>query len=59
MIVRWFGHSCFLLKGEEGLVILMDPFYEQAVGYGMPGIQANIVTISHDHDDHLGRHSWS
>lgn len=54
MIVRWLGHSCFLLKGEgeKGLVILMDPFYEQAVGYGMPGIKANIVTISHDHDDH-------
>ena len=52
MIVRWLGHSCFLLKGEGGLVILMDPFYEQAVGYVMPGIQANIVTISHDHDDH-------
>jgi len=54
MIVKWLGHSCFLLKGdgEEGLAILMDPFNEEAVGYPLPHLEANIVTISHDHDDH-------
>jgi len=53
MIVKWLGHSCFLLKGEEkGPVILTDPFKEEMVGYRMPDVEADIVTISHDHDDH-------
>lgn len=54
MIVKWLGHSCFLLKSEqaEGPVILMDPFFEEEVGYAMPSINADIVVISHDHDDH-------
>jgi len=52
MIVKWLGHSCFLLTGEEGLVILMDPFYKEMVGYDMPHVEADIVTISHDHEDH-------
>ncbi len=52
MIVTWLGHSCFLLKSEEGLTILLDPFFEDSVGYPLPVIKANIVMISHDHTDH-------
>jgi L-ascorbate metabolism protein UlaG (beta-lactamase superfamily) len=52
MIVTWQGHSCFLLKSEEGLSLLLDPFHESDVGYAMPIIGADIVIISHDHMDH-------
>ena len=52
MIVTWQGHSCFLLKSEEGLSLLLDPFHESDVGYAMPIIGADIVIISHDHLDH-------
>jgi len=52
MIVTWLGHSCFYLKSEEGLSLLLDPFHENDVGYAMPITQADIVIISHDHMDH-------
>jgi L-ascorbate metabolism protein UlaG (beta-lactamase superfamily) len=52
MIVTWQGHSCFLLKSEEGLSLLLDPFHESDVGYAMPITEADIVIISHDHLDH-------
>lgn len=52
MIVTWLGHSCFLLKDESGISILVDPFMEDEVGYPLPSIEANIVMISHDHLDH-------
>ncbi len=52
MIVKWLGHSCFLLKSENGLTLLLDPFHENDVGYAMPIIESDIVIISHDHMDH-------
>ena len=52
MIVNWFGHSCFFLRGSEGPSILVDPFNEDEVGYIMPRVRADIVLISHDHKDH-------
>jgi L-ascorbate metabolism protein UlaG (beta-lactamase superfamily) len=52
MIVTWLGHSCFLLKSEEGISLLLDPFHESDVGYSMPITEADIVVISHDHLDH-------
>jgi len=52
MIVTWLGHSCFLLEGEEGITILLDPFFEDCVGYPLPKLKADMVMISHDHTDH-------
>lgn len=52
MIVTWLGHSCFFLKSDEGLLVLLDPFHESEVGYAMPKTKADIVIISHDHLDH-------
>jgi L-ascorbate metabolism protein UlaG (beta-lactamase superfamily) len=52
MKVFWFGHSCFFLKDQKGLSLLLDPFHEEEVGYRMPSVEANIVVVSHDHEDH-------
>jgi L-ascorbate metabolism protein UlaG (beta-lactamase superfamily) len=52
MIVSWLGHSCFLLKGKDGISLLLDPFHEDEVGYSLPPVRADIVLISHDHLDH-------
>ena len=52
MKVTWLGHSCFLLQGEEGITILLDPFFEDSVGYHLPKLKADMVLISHDHTDH-------
>jgi len=50
MEITWYGHSCFRLRGREGTVVT-DPF-DKAVGYSLPRITADIVTISHDHPGH-------
>jgi L-ascorbate metabolism protein UlaG (beta-lactamase superfamily) len=51
MKIKWFGQSCFRLTAENGTKIVIDP-YANMLGYKLPEIDANIVTISHDHSDH-------
>lgn len=50
MDIQYVGHSCFRLRGKEGLVIT-DPFGSE-VGFSMPTLRADVVTVSHDHFDH-------
>lgn len=50
MDIQYVGHSCFRLRGKEGLVIT-DPF-NSSVGFSMPTLRADVVTVSHDHPDH-------
>ncbi|MGB9857259.1 MAG: MBL fold metallo-hydrolase [Dictyoglomaceae bacterium] len=51
MKVRWYGHACFLFTSKDGIKILTDPF-DKSVGYPIPEVEPNIVTISHEHFDH-------
>jgi L-ascorbate metabolism protein UlaG (beta-lactamase superfamily) len=55
MKIKWLGHSCFLLTSADGIRILADPFNEE-VGYKIPAVEADIVTVSHDHYDHNSVH---
>lgn len=50
MIITYQGHSSFKLKGKEGTVVT-DPFHS-SVGFDFPSVSADIVTSSHDHEDH-------
>lgn len=50
MDIAYLGHSSFRLKGKLGAVVT-DP-YGDAVGKFPKDISADIVTISHSHDDH-------
>lgn len=50
MILTYHGHSCFKLKGRLGTVVT-DPF-SSSVGFSLPNLSADIVTVSHDHSDH-------
>lgn len=50
MKIRWIGHSCFLVESNEGKVVT-DPF-DESIGYGMPELSADVITISHEHGDH-------
>ncbi len=55
MYLTWLGHSCFKLQdkiGPDGMVVVTDPFDPAVVGLKMPSLEADIVTISHDHQDH-------
>ncbi|MCR3884382.1 MAG: MBL fold metallo-hydrolase [Methanothrix sp.] len=49
--IRWLGHSCFRIEDGSGKVVVTDPF-DEAVGYPLPRIRADAVTVSHDHHDH-------
>ena len=58
MEVQWLGHACFLIRTADGKKILTDPYksgsYGGAVGYGPIGEVVDVVTVSHEHDDHFG-----
>ena len=51
MKLRWYGHSCFALASADGRTLVTDPF-DESVGYPLPRIDADFVTVSHDHFDH-------
>lgn len=51
MDITYLGHSSFLLKTRDCRVVT-DPFNPKAVGFPFPKTQADVVTISHHHDDH-------
>ncbi|MEA4898858.1 MBL fold metallo-hydrolase [Bacillota bacterium Meth-B3] len=51
MIIRWLGHSCFLITAQDGRTWLSDPF-DSTVGYPVPCVSADVVTCSHKHSDH-------
>jgi len=44
------GHASFKLKGKNTSVVT-DP-YDPSIGLKYPKVEADIVTISHDHPDH-------
>jgi L-ascorbate metabolism protein UlaG (beta-lactamase superfamily) len=51
MKIKWLGHSCFKITSSKGTRILTDPF-DDNVGYNIPSVETDIVTISHNHYDH-------
>jgi L-ascorbate metabolism protein UlaG (beta-lactamase superfamily) len=53
MKVKWLGHSCFLVTSKGGVRVVTDPY---AVGGGIDYSPiketADVVVVSHGHDDH-------
>ncbi len=56
MNIKYLGHSCFLIQSSQGISILTDPYKSGAYGGALtyaPIIDAaDIVTLSHEHEDH-------
>lgn len=50
MDITYLGHSAFKLRGKIATVIT-DPF-GSSVGFDMPKSSADIITVSHQHEDH-------
>lgn len=50
MDITYLGHSAFKLRGKIATIIT-DP-YAASVGFDMPKASADIVTVSHQHEDH-------
>jgi len=55
MQIEWMGHACFLLTAGSGVKVLTDPFDEK-VGYPLPKVEVDVVTVSHQHFDHNAVH---
>ena len=51
MQIIWCGHSCFMIKTNEGKRILIDPF-NISLGYDTHFPKCDLITISHNHFDH-------
>ncbi len=50
--LTWYGQSAFRLDSPGGAVALMDPVPDK-LGYTMPKMPADLVTVSHEHFDHI------
>jgi L-ascorbate metabolism protein UlaG (beta-lactamase superfamily) len=51
MEITWYGHSCFRLVERQRATVITDPF-DDSLGYAIPKIKGEIVTISHDAPGH-------
>ena len=50
MEISWLGHSCFRIRGKQATVVT-DPV-SPGQGYSLGNLNANIVTVSHNHSGH-------
>jgi L-ascorbate metabolism protein UlaG (beta-lactamase superfamily) len=54
MHLTYLGHSCFKIQdkiGSDGITVVTDP-YDGSIGLRAPSLEADIVTVSHSHQDH-------
>jgi L-ascorbate metabolism protein UlaG (beta-lactamase superfamily) len=61
MRIRWYGQSAFLLTGEDGAAVLIDPFGDLTGGFGgqvrweyppVADVEADLLLVTHEHRDH-------
>ncbi|UCD70844.1 MAG: MBL fold metallo-hydrolase [Syntrophobacterales bacterium] len=55
MRAKYYGHAAFLITSNQGTRIITDPYTPgafDAMSYGGISDKADVVTVSHDHDDH-------
>lgn len=50
MNIKYLGHSSFFIRSKDAKIVT-DP-YGPSTGFKFPKTEADIVTVSHDHDDH-------
>jgi L-ascorbate metabolism protein UlaG (beta-lactamase superfamily) len=48
--LTWLGHGCFRLRGRNAAVVT-DP-YPASLGPRLPRLEADLVTVSHQHANH-------
>ena len=51
MDISYLGHASFKIKSKS-TTILTDPYDPKTVGLKFPKVSSDIVTVSHDHEDH-------
>ncbi len=51
MEITWYGHSCFRFAERGKATIVTDP-YDESIGFALPKLKADVVTISHNAPGH-------
>ncbi len=51
MDISYLGHSSFKIKTKNAILVA-DPFSPEMVGFKFPKTEADIVIVSHQHQDH-------
>ena len=51
LTITWIGQSCFVMRTDGGPTVITDP-PAASVGYTLPRLAADAVTITHNHTDH-------
>lgn len=51
LTITWIGQSCFVLRTSGGPTVVTDPPVA-SVGYTLPALTADAVTVTHNHTDH-------
>jgi L-ascorbate metabolism protein UlaG (beta-lactamase superfamily) len=51
MEISWYGHSCFRISEKGKATVVTDPFAD-SLGYPLPRLKGEVVTISHDAPGH-------
>ena len=52
VFVKWWGHACFEIRGQ--VTVITDPHDGKSVNMPAPEAKADIILVSHGHDDHAG-----
>lgn len=52
MKIQYLGHSCFRIISQLNTAIICDPYQADMVGFAMPKLSCDAVSISHHHRDH-------
>lgn len=50
MVITWYGQACFKIESKERTIVI-DPF-SRLIGLTPPSLEADIVFVTHDHEDH-------
>ena len=50
MVITWYGQSCFRIQSGSA-VLVFDPF-QKTIGLTPPMGEAQIILVSHEHNDH-------
>lgn len=51
MEITYIAHSCIKIKGKD-LTLVIDPYNPDYTGYKLPKLNADVVLVSHNHEDH-------
>jgi len=51
MKITYIGHACFKLTAKDDTSVITDP-YDESVGIAMLPLEADMITMSHEHHDH-------